>query len=100
MIRRPTEGELGILRVLWTHGPGTVRQVQTWLGGPEKTGYTTVLKLLQIMAEKGLVNRDQSARSHIYRPAIGQEQTQKRLVKELLERVFDGSAQKLVMQAL
>jgi predicted transcriptional regulator len=96
--RKPTDAELGILRVLWARGPSTVRQVAEQMG--RETGYTTVLKLLQIMTEKRLVSRDESARTHIYEAAYTQEQTERQLVTDLLDRVFDGSAAKLVLQAL
>jgi predicted transcriptional regulator len=96
--RKPTDAELGILRVLWTRGPSTVRQIAEVLG--RETGYTTVLKLLQIMTEKRLVVRDESARTHIYEPAYTEDQTQRQLVTDLLNRAFDGSAAKLVLQAL
>lgn len=97
---KPTDAELAILRVLWHRGPSTVREVWEQVSDVQQTGYTTVLKTLQIMLAKGLVQRDEADRSHIYRPAIGQEQTQRQLVGQLLERVFAGSAGKLVMQAL
>jgi BlaI family transcriptional regulator, penicillinase repressor len=96
--RKPTDGELAILRVLWTRGPCTVRQVAEELG--KDTGYTTALKLLQIMTDKGLVRRDESARTHIYRAASTEDQTQRQLVTDLLDRAFGGSAAKLVLQAL
>jgi predicted transcriptional regulator len=96
--RKPTDAELGILRVLWTRGPSTVRQIAEVLG--REAGYTTVLKLLQIMTEKRLVVRDESARTHIYQPAYTEDQTQRQLVTDLLDRAFDGSAAKLVLQAL
>ena len=96
--RKPTDAELGILRVLWTRGPSTVRQIAEVLG--REAGYTTVLKLLQIMTEKRLVVRDESARTHIYKPAYTEDQTQRQLVTDLLDRAFDGSAAKLVLQAL
>ena len=96
--RRPTDAELAILRVLWSRGPSTVRQVAEQLG--RTTGYTTVLKLLQIMTEKRLVTRDESSRTHVYTAAYTQDQTERQLVSDLVERVFDGSAAKLVMQAL
>ena len=96
--RKPTDAELGILRVLWARGPSTVRQVAEQMG--RETGYTTVLKLLQIMTEKRLVTRDESARTHIYEAAYTQDQTERQLVTDLLDRVFDGSAAKLVLQAL
>ena len=96
--RKPTDGELAILRVLWTRGPSTVRQIGETLG--REVGYTTVLKLLQIMTEKQLVVRDESARTHIYAPAYTEDQTQRQLVTDLMDRAFDGSAAKLVLQAL
>ena len=97
---RPTDGELAILRVLWERGASTVRQVLEELSRSRPTGYTTALKLLQIMTEKGLVLRDDSQRTHIYQARLTEEQTQRQLVKHLLERAFGGSAQKLVVQAL
>ena len=97
---RPTESELAILGVLWTNGPSTVRQVNDVLSASRNTGYTTTLKLMQIMAEKGLVIRDERDRSHVYAPRLSEEQTQRQLVRDLLERAFGGSASKLVMQAL
>jgi predicted transcriptional regulator len=96
--RRPTDAELAILRVLWARGPSTVRQVFDALGGAGV--YTTVLKLLQIMTDKGLVRRDESERTHVYEAAYSEAQTQKQLVTDLLDRVFDGSAARLVLQAL
>jgi BlaI family transcriptional regulator, penicillinase repressor len=97
---KPTEAELSILRVLWQGGPSTVREVWEELSPEQGTGYTTVLKLMQIMFEKGLLARDERARSHVYRAARSQEQTQREVVSHLLERVFSGSAPQLVMQAL
>ncbi len=97
---RPTDRELTILAILWTRGPSTVRQVNEAMNEYEQTGYTTTLKLMQIMAEKGLVVRDESQRQHTYKPAYTQERTQKQLVRDLLERAFSGSAEKLVMRAL
>ena len=96
--RKPTDAELGILNVLWTRGPSTVRQVAEALG--REAGYTTVLKLLQIMTEKQLVVRDETARTHIYQAAFTEDQTQRQLVSDLLDRAFGGSAAKLVLQAL
>jgi len=96
--RKPTDAELAILRVLWARGPSTVRQIAEEMG--RDTGYTTVLKLLQIMTEKRLVRRDESARTHVYEAAFTQDQTERQLVTDLLDRVFDGSAAKLVLQAL
>jgi BlaI family transcriptional regulator, penicillinase repressor len=97
---RPTDAELAILRVLWTRGPSTVRQVHDVLLRERPTAYTTALKLLQIMTEKGLVRRDERDRTHIYHAKLSEEQTQRQLVGDLLERAFGGSASKLVMQAL
>ena len=97
---RPTDAELAILQVLWRRGPSTVREVHEELKGEHSTVYTTVLKLLQIMTEKGLVKRDELSRAHIYRPSQPAEQAQQRLVMDLVDRAFDGSAQQLVMRAL
>ena len=97
---RPTDAELAILRVLWQEGPATVREVRDILERSQPTGYTTVLKLLQIMTEKGLVLRDLSERSHRYRASRSQDKTQRQLVGDLLERAFGGSAKQLVMQAI
>ena len=97
---RPTDAELAILRVLWTRGPSTVRQVHESLVRERQTAYTTALKMLQIMTEKGLVSRDESDRTHVYQARLTEEQTQRQLVSDLLDRAFDGSASKLVMQAL
>lgn len=96
--RKPTDSELAILRVLWTRGPSTVRQVAEVLD--REAGYTTVLKLMQIMTEKELVVRDESERTHVYQAAYTEDQTQRQLVTDLVDRVFDGSAAKLVLQAL
>ncbi len=97
---KPTDTELSILRVLWRTGPATVRAVHAELEKSQSTVYTTTLKLLQIMTEKGLVRRDESERSHVYEPAISEDRVQRQLVGHLLSRAFGGSAQKLVMQAL
>lgn len=97
---RPTDAELAILRVLWDHGPTTVRQVHEALAGERETGYTTTLKLMQIMAEKGLVRRDESSRTHVYTARLSQAETQRQLVSDLLTRAFGGSASALVLQAL
>ena len=97
---RPTEAELAILRVLWDEGAATVRAVQTKMNQVKPTGYTTVLKLLQIMTEKGLVERDESVRPQVYRPRNTQEYTQRQLVRDLMQRAFGGSAKTLVLQAL
>ena len=97
---KPTDAELAILSVLWSRGPSTVRQVHDALTEQRATGYTTALKLLQIMTEKGLVARDESDRSHIYRARLSEGETQRQLLDDLLGRAFGGSATKLVMQAL
>jgi BlaI family penicillinase repressor len=97
---KPTDAEIALLRVLWQRGPSTVREVWEQAGHTQQTGYTTVLKTLQIMLTKGLVQRDETDRSHVYRAALAQEATQRQLVGHLLDRVFAGSARKLVMQAL
>jgi predicted transcriptional regulator len=97
---RPTDAELAILRVLWRLGPSTVRQVFEALERVQPTGYTTALKQLQIMTAKGLVDRDESERSHIYRARFTEESTQRLLVGDLIQRAFGGSAERLVMQAL
>ena len=97
---RPTDAELAILRVLWERGPSTVRQVHDVLSRERAGAYTTALKLLQIMTEKGLVERDERDRTHIYRARLTEEQTQRQLVRDLVDRAFGGSAAKLVMQAL
>lgn len=96
----PTPGELELLRVLWRRGPSTVREVLDDLPASPAPGYTTVLKLLQIMHRKGLVERDESGRSHVYAPAASRGETQRRMVGSLLRRAFDGSASQLAMQAL
>jgi len=93
---RPTDAELAILRVLWDRGPSTVRQVHEALAGQRRTTFNTTLKFLQIMHDKGLVARDDGRRPHVYRPAAAEGQTQKRLVADLLDRAFGGSARKLV----
>jgi predicted transcriptional regulator len=98
--QRPTEGELAILRVLWNRGRATVREVHEALGGRQRSGYTTTLKLMQIMHDKGLVRRDERQFAHVYEPAVSEEKTQKTLVGDLLAKAFDGSVGKLVMQAL
>lgn len=95
---RPTDTELRLLHVLWRHGPATVREVWTLLGSD--VGYTTVLKLLQIMRDKGLVTRDENATSHVYAAALSESETQADLVGGFIDRVFGGSASRLVMHAL
>jgi predicted transcriptional regulator len=99
-IPKPTDGELSILRVLWERGPSTVRQVFEVLSAERDLGYTTVLKMLQIMAEKGLVARDESERTHVYRASEAAALTRATLVEDLMERAFGGSAMQLVMHAL
>jgi predicted transcriptional regulator len=109
----PTDRELAILGVLWEKGPSTVREIHEALDADAQTGYTTTLKLMQIMVEKGLLIREDDAlatrgqdardtnrRGHVYRPALSEERTQKDLLGDLLDRVFAGSAEKLVMRAL
>jgi predicted transcriptional regulator len=96
----PTDAELEILLVLWETGPATVREVYDRLSPRRPIVYTTVLKLMQIMAEKGLVERDESQRAHVYRARLSQEEARRRLVGDLLDRLFQGSAKQLVMQAL
>lgn len=97
---RPTDAELSILRVLWQRGPSTVRDIHDELAPVQATGYTTVLKLLQIMTEKGLVVRDESERAHVYESRLSEQKTQRQLLGDLMERAFGGSPSKLVMQAL
>ena len=97
---RPTPAELEILRVLWDRGPSLVREVQEVLCADRPMGYTTVLKLLQIMTDKGLVSRDENARAHVYSARLPETQTQRQLVRDLVDRAFAGSATNLVMQAL
>ena len=99
-IPRPTEAELEILRTLWANGPSTVRQVNDRLSASRDIGYTTTLKLMQIMTEKGLVTRDESDRSHVYAARASQDHTQRQLVSDLMDRAFGGSAAALVLQAL
>jgi len=95
---RPTEAELGILAVLWQRGPCTVREVHAALDND--TGYTTVLKIMQIMAEKGLVERDEQQRAHVYRARLAQEQTQRQLTADLVRRAFGGSAARMMLHLL
>jgi len=97
---KPTDSELAILRVLWQRGASTVKEVRQILETNKRTGYTTVLKFLQIMVEKGLVTRDESSFAHVYQARIPQEQTQRTLVADLMERAFEGSTSRLVLQAL
>jgi predicted transcriptional regulator len=97
---RPTAAELAILQVLWDRGKATVREVQEQLEQTRGTGYTTTLKLLQIMHDKGLVRRNESQRTHVYEAAISREKAQRQIVSQLLHQVFEGSAHQLVLQAL
>jgi predicted transcriptional regulator len=97
---KPTDSELEILQILWQNGPSTVKSVNEILNGKKETGYTTTLKLMQIMNEKNLVDRDENERSHVYSAAIKENEIQKVLLDKLLETAFSGSAMKLVMQAL
>jgi BlaI family penicillinase repressor len=96
----PTARELAIFRILWDRGPSTVGDVHKALHEEGPTGYTTALKLMQIMTDKGLLIRDEGVRPHVYRPAFSEERTQKQVVGDLLDRVFAGSAETLVMRAL
>src|SRR5262245_47956902 len=95
---RPTESELQILAVLWNRGPSTVREVFEHMG--KASGYTTVLKFMQIMTDKGLLQRERRGKQHVYRPAAPQERTQKHLVRDLVDRAFAGSLPKLMLAAL
>jgi predicted transcriptional regulator len=97
---RPTDSELEILQVLWANGPSSVRFVYEQISKQRDVGYTTVLKLMQIMAEKGLAGRDTSRRTHIYRARIAEEETQQNLLRRFMDTTFRGSASKLVLQAL
>jgi BlaI family penicillinase repressor len=97
---RPTSAELEILTVLWSRGPATVREIHEIVAKRKPAQYTTVLKLLQIMAEKGLVRRDEKARAHVYEAACSRESTQKQLAGDLLQRAFNGSATRLLQGAL
>ena len=96
----PTEKELAILSILWEHGACTVRDVNTYMNLAEETGYTTTLKLMQIMYEKGLLKRDDSIKTHVYSPANPEEQIQSQVLGNLLDRVFAGSPEKLMMRVL
>lgn len=97
---KPTEAELELLRVLWEKGPSTVRDLYDAVNLQRTVGYTSVLKILQIMTEKGLVEREESGKAHIYRTAASQEETQNQLLRDLSERLFSGSAAQLAMHAL
>lgn len=97
---QPSEAELAILRTLWSCGASSVRDVHEVLGGDQRTRYTTTLKLMQRMAEKGLVRRDESQRSHLYTPAVEEDDIERALVSSFVDRMFEGSVQKLVLHAL
>jgi predicted transcriptional regulator len=97
---KPTESELEILQILWKNGTATVRDVHEELAQNKDVGYTTTLKLMQIMHEKGLVKRDESMRTHIYQPAVNKEKTQKHLLTKMIDSLFGGSSTQLVLQAL
>jgi BlaI family penicillinase repressor len=99
-VPRPTETELEILQVLWSRDSCTVRDVHNVLHLDDGSGYTTALKMLQVMHSKGLVQRDDSQRAHVYRAAVTKERTQKRFLVDLVQRVFDGSSSQLVLHAL
>ncbi|MBN8860561.1 MAG: BlaI/MecI/CopY family transcriptional regulator [Sphingobacteriales bacterium] len=97
---KPTESELEILRVLWSKESATVREVHEALAASKDVGYTTTLKLMQIMHEKGLVSRDDSSKTHIYKALVSREKTQKHLLGKMIDNLFAGSPAQLVMQAL
>lgn len=97
---KPTDAELDILGILWKYGPCSVKRVQEYLTDDPPRGYTTVLKLLQIMTQKGLVTRIKKDRAHIYKASLSADQTQKSIISNILNKVFDGSSHKLIMQAL
>lgn len=97
---KPTESELEILQILWKNGTATVREVHEELVQTKEAGYTTTLKLMQIMHEKGLVKRDESMRTHVYQPAVNKEKTQKHLLGKMIDSLFGGSSTQLVLQAL
>lgn len=97
---QPTKTELNILRILWNHGQCTVREVHEALNQEESSGYTTALKMLQVMHQKGLVRRDDSNRAHVYSAAVSKEETQTSFVADIVNRLFDGSTSQLVMQAV
>ena len=98
--QKPTASELEILRVLWARGPSTVRDVHEALSANKSLGYTTVLKLLQIMTAKGIVRRNETQRAHVYEAGLPAEQTKRQLAGDILQRVFEGSASQLMMHAL
>lgn len=100
LLPRPTEGELELLGILWEKGPATVRDLHEEISIRRPVGYTSVLKLLQIMTEKGLVEREESGKAHIYRPAASQQETQNQMLRDISERLFAGSAAQLALHAL
>ncbi len=97
---KPTDSELAILQVLWQQGPSTVKVIHEALSKTRDIGYTTALKLMQIMHGKGLLTRERLGKTHVYQPAISQEKTQKQLLNKLMDTAFQGSAMNLIMQAL
>jgi BlaI family penicillinase repressor len=97
---KPTESEMEILQILWDKGSCTVREVHEILEKNKDAGYTTTLKLMQIMHEKGLVDRDTSAKTHIYKALVSQQKTEQHLLRKMIDNVFNGSASRMVMQAL
>ncbi|MGV3528780.1 MAG: BlaI/MecI/CopY family transcriptional regulator [Flavisolibacter sp.] len=97
---KPTESELEILQILWQKSTATVRDVHEEMARTKDVGYTTTLKLMQIMHEKGLVKRDESMRTHVYQPAVNKEKTQKHLLNKMIDSLFGGSSTQLVLQAL
>jgi len=97
---KPTESELEILNILWRKDTATVREVHEELAKSKDVGYTTTLKLMQIMHEKGLVKRDESMRTHVYQPAVNREKTQRHLLDKMIDSLFGGSSTQLVLQAL
>lgn len=97
---KPTESELEILQILWIKGLATVREVHEELIKSKDIGYTTTLKMMQIMNDKGLVKRDESMRTHVYQPAVNKEKTQKHLLSKMIDSLFGGSSTQLVLQAL
>lgn len=99
-ILKPTESELEVLSILWKSGPCTVRFVNNQLNFKREVGYTTTLKIMQIMFDKGLLLREVNGRTHIYEPVVGEEEIQGKLIDRLLETAFGGSSSKLIMQAL
>lgn len=99
-LNKPTESEMEILQVLWEKGPSTVREIHDILSQTKETGYTTTLKLMQIMNEKGLLNRNDDLKSHVYTPAVKKESIQKQAVNKMINGLFKGSPAKLVMHAL